>query len=178
MIKEIWKPILGYEEKYMASNLGRIMSLNYHRSGKERIMDCGKDKDGYLRVTLRKDGRHKTFRVNRLIWSAFNGPIPEGMQVNHINEILADNRLDNLNLMTCTENLNYGHHNARMIKSLSKMVEQYTLEGVHIMTWFSATSAKNNGYNRSCIQACCTGKRKTYKGYIWKYKEENSLRDA
>lgn len=171
MIKEIWMPILGYEGRYEGSNFGRIKSLNYHRTGKERIMDCGKDEDGYIRVTLCKDGRRKIFRVGRLIWSAFNGPIPEGMQVNHINEDKTDNRLDNLNLMTCTENLNYGHHNARMIKSLSKMVEQYTLDGVHIMTWFSATSAQKDGYNRSCIQACCAGKREMHKGYIWKYRK-------
>lgn len=45
-----------------------------------------------------------TVEVSRLIYWKFNGPIPEGMAVDHINEIRTDNRLDNLQLLTRTEN--------------------------------------------------------------------------
>lgn len=181
MIKEIWMPVLGYEEKYWASNWGRIKSLNYNRTGKEKILRPRKS-GGYLHVFLRKNGNGKNLYVARLVWEAFNGPIPEGMQVNHINEDKNNNRLENLNLTTPKENANWGTRNKRMAKSKSKMVEQYTLDGEHIMTWFSVRGVEEElghfGYNHSAISACCQGKRKMHKGYIWKYKEENSLTDA
>ena len=48
MEKEIWKDIKGYEGKYQVSNLGRVKSLNYHRSGKERILKNLINTRGYL----------------------------------------------------------------------------------------------------------------------------------
>lgn len=174
MIKEFWKPILGYEELYWASNWGRIKSLNYLRTGKEKILRPRKSR-GYLHVFLCKNGKGKNLYVARLVWEAFNGPIPEGMQVNHINEDKTDNRLENLNLMTCKENINWGTRNYRSGKTQSKMVEQYTLEGEHIMTWFSASGVQKElghlGFKHSHISDCCQGKRKTHKGYIWKYRK-------
>lgn len=101
------------------------------------------------------------------------------MQINHINEDKTDNRLENLNLMTCKENNNWGTRNERagksVAKSQSKMVEQYTLNGVHFMTWFSAKGVVEElghlGYDSAAICKCCKGKQNTHKGYIWKYKE-------
>lgn len=58
---------------------------------------------GYIRVN---HGRNKFYRdAHRLIWEAVNGPIPEGMQVNHINGIKTDNRIINLEVVTPRENL-------------------------------------------------------------------------
>ena len=45
------------------------------------------------------------YRVHRLIWEAFNGPIPDGYVVDHINGDKKDNRLENLQLLTWSENL-------------------------------------------------------------------------
>lgn len=185
MIKEIWMPILGYEGLYEASNRGRVRRLNYHHTGKEKILRPGKNSSGYLQVCLYKDGK-KSLLVHRLVWEAFNGPIHKGMQINHLNERKDQNNLENLSLMTAKENTNWGTRNERagkgVAKSLSKMVEQYTLEGEHIMTWFSVSGVEEElgqlGYNASNISKCCQGKLKTHKGFIWKYKEENSLQDA
>ena len=58
-MKEIWKDIKGYEGKYQISNKGNIRSLNYRRTGKTKILQPGKDKDGYLLIGLRKDGKKK-----------------------------------------------------------------------------------------------------------------------
>lgn len=104
MIEE-WKDILGYEGKYQVSNTGRVQSLKHNDV---KILRLSKNKGGYLLVGLGLNGIHSTKYVHRLVWEAFNGPIPEGMQVNHINEDKTDNRLENLNLMTCKENLNWG----------------------------------------------------------------------
>ena len=177
---EIWKDIKGYEKLYQGSNLGRIRSMRY---GKSRILRQHKVK-GYLNVGLYKDGIAKTLLVHRLVWEAFNGEIPEEYEINHINEDKSDNRLENLNLMTPKENINWGTGNYRRsckLKGkkrndvsiyLSKPVLQYTLTGEFVREYSSLSECcKINGY-RSCshISECCKGKRKTYKGYIWRMK--------
>ena len=40
----------------------------------------------------------KRFQLHRVIWEAFNGPIPEGAQIDHVNGDKLDNRLENLRL--------------------------------------------------------------------------------
>ena len=106
--KEIWKDIPNYEG-YQVSNLGRVKSLERidalgHRL-KEKILKP-QTNSRYYQVCLCKNSKVKKYFVHRLVWIAFNGTIPEGLQVNHINEVKTDNRLSNLNLMTAKENTN------------------------------------------------------------------------
>ena len=108
MEEEIWKDIVGYEGLYQVSNTGKIKSLNYNHTGREKILKQRLFNRGYLYVGLWKNGKQKYFSVHRLEYEAFYGEIPKGMQVNHINEIKTDNRLENLNLMTPKENTNWG----------------------------------------------------------------------
>ena len=46
---EEWKPLVGFEEQYLASNMGRIKSI---WRMKERIIGGCLDKDGYIKITL------------------------------------------------------------------------------------------------------------------------------
>lgn len=171
MFREIWKPIPGYEGLYWASDLGRVKSLGNDKKRKEKILRPRKTK-GYLQVALCKDGKVKRLYVHRLVWIAFNGPIPEGYDCNHINEDKTDCRLANLNLMTRKENINWGTHNRRMAKTQSKKVEQFRLDGTHICTWFSINGiGRELGYSSGNICNCCNGKLKTAYGFVWKYAE-------
>lgn len=164
MNNEIWKPIPGYEG-YEASTLGRIRSLKY---GKIRILKLFKTKKGYLRVNLWKDGKMKPFFVHRLVYEAFNGAIPDGMQVNHINEDKEDNRYpENLNLMSCKENCNYGSRNKKLSLSFGFRLYQLTPDGQLVKEWSSAQEAGRNGFSQGCISECCNGKRKSHKGFLW-----------
>ena len=185
----IWRNILGFEGLYQASNYGEIRRLgglcSDGKSWSGRILKQSKTKSGYLVVDLCKNGKSKQYRVHRLVWEAFNGPIPEGMQVNHINEDKTDNCLVNLNLMTPKENTNWGTGHARAAashtgkKHLSVTggnspcvvkVNQYTLDGEYITTFNSiseATAATHAQHGH--ISLCCQGKRHTTKGYRWSY---------
>lgn len=181
---EIWKDIPGYEGKYQASNLGNIMSLSYHKTGKARLLSQHPDKKGYLSVALCLNGKMRKLRVALCVWTTFNGPIPKGMQVNHINEVKTDNRLENLNLMTPKENNNWGTRTERASKSasitlknrkdMSKPVLQYDLQGNLIREWPSIIEVERVlGYSNSAVGACCRGRKycHTCHGYIWRYKE-------
>lgn len=109
---EQWKDIKGYEGKYQASDQGRIMSLNRtiincrgrNQIIKERVLKPENVFDGYERVCLCRNGKQKHFRVATLVYEAFNGPVPEGKELDHINGERTDNRLENLRVVSHLEN--------------------------------------------------------------------------
>ena len=174
---EIWKDIPNYEGLYQVSNLGRIKSLERidaigNRLLKEKFLKPRLNNNGYYRVSLWKQSIEKFYYIHRLVFEAFNGQIPENMQVNHINEIKADNRLSNLNLMTRKENINFGTGIERRAKSKSKPVLQFDLNDNLIKEFPSLMQVyRELGFSFQYISACCKGKYKTADGYKWKYKE-------
>lgn len=181
LIKEVWKPVPNYEGLYDVSNFGRVKSLDRLVNAKGGSKMCKKGKflkpritnDGYTEVHLSKDNKGKMLRVHRLVCEAFNGPIPEGMQVNHINEIKTDNSLWNLNLMTNQENCNYGRHNFNVSKSKingsqSSGVRQLTLDYQLVCVWPSMAEAeRQTGISHANISNCCNGKQKQANGFLW-----------
>ena len=178
MENEIWKPINGYEGLYEVSNLGNVRSLGrtiicgskmLKLTGK--TMKLGRTKYGYLQCGLSKNGEQKRYYVHRLVWEAFNGPVPDGLQINHISEEKTENRLENLNLMTPKENSNWGTKTKRIIEKRSKKIYQYDGDEL-VGIWQNAEIAANFlGIQRRHICSCCNGKRKTCGGYKWSYKK-------
>ena len=64
-----------------------------------------KNRRGYMIHCIRKyGGRQKTYQIHWFVWECFNGVIPEGKVIDHINNNKEDNRLSNLQLMTPKEN--------------------------------------------------------------------------
>ena len=189
-MEEIYKDIKDLEGLYQVSNFGQILSLNYNRTGKPRLMKTGKNKKGYLQVGLYKDGKRKMFRVNRLVAEAFlpnplNKPYinhkiegDEGKKINivYINEDGSiDEEKSTIEWVTAKENINYGTCIQRRVKNQtnrnkSKKVLQFSLSGEFIREWPSTAECGRNGFNRGHVSSCCNGKLKTHKGFRWKYK--------
>lgn len=165
---ERWKTIEDYPN-YMVSDMGRVKSLNYHRTGKEKFLKDSKDKDGYLYVNLSKEGKVKKFKVHRLVASAFLDNPNNLPEVNHINEDKTDNRFENIEYCDRFYNMNYGTRTERT----QKPILQFTKEGEFVKKWVSATQVqKELGINQSHISKCCKGKKKSIGGYIWGYEKE------
>lgn len=102
----MWKPIDEYE-KYEVSDDGYIRNK---RSGK--ILKNRPDKDGYSRVELYSDNlKAHSKKVHRLVAEAFLGIDSERDQINHINGIKSDNRVENLEWCTRSENTRHAYSN-------------------------------------------------------------------
>lgn len=168
-MKEIWKNIKGYTN-YMVSNMGRVKSLNYNKTGKEKLLKPQTDKNGYLFVGIRKNGKRKYKKIHRLVAEAFI-PNPNNYPcVNHKSEIKTQNNVENLEWCDHKYNINYGTRNIRSKISQSKTVVAYK-NGVEVLRFSSTAEAQRNGYNSGNISCCCRGIYKQYKGYKWQYKK-------
>lgn len=175
---EAWKDIQGYEGLYQVSNLGRVRSLG-NNGKKPRVMSQEITTWGYCRIRL-IDMNHigKHYAVHRLVANAFIGDC-EGKEVNHLDEIKTNNRVENLQIVTSKENCNYGTRNARLSQAntaqrhlWTKAVLQFDKNGNQIAEYESITKAKEmTGIDDTHISHCCRGVRKTAGGYVWKYSE-------
>lgn len=139
---EQWKPVIGYEEFYHVSNLGRIKSLEEKRFMpvnnafaiyKERILNQSLTKDGYLKITLVKKHR-KTFLCHRLVGKAFIANPENKPQINHKKGVKNDNRCWMLEWSESCENIQHAYDNQliKPKKGLLKLTEKQVLEIIQI----------------------------------------------
>lgn len=172
---EIFKDIKDLEGKYQVSNFGNVLSLNYGRTGKPKLLKPLTEGGGYLFVNLCKNGKKKMFKIHRLVAETFLENPDNLPQVNHKDEDKTNNRVDNLEWCDNKYNCNYGTRIERIVKkqtnrNKSKKVLQFTLDGKFIREWPSTAECERNGFNSGHVSSCCNGKEKSHKGFLWKYK--------
>ena len=181
-MKEIWRDVIGYEGLYKVSNLGNVLSIPRKgtHSNKEYLLKQSLTKKGYLYVILSKKCKSFDTGVHRLVAQAFIPNLENKSQVNHKNGIKTDNRVENLEWVTNEENMRhsweiglrnkeksykYGKDNVLSVK-----VNQYSLDGIFIKTWFCIKDVERQlKFDNRNICACCRHKRNTAYGYIWRY---------
>lgn len=168
---EVWKPVVGYEGLYEVSNIGRVRSINFHKSGKAKVMRPSFNTWGYLIVDLRKNNKRHSYTVHRLVALAFI-PNPDNLpEINHKNEIKYDNTVENLEWCTRKYNINYGTGNER--RGRRKSIVQFDNNGNVVRKWESGFAASRYyQIDRHGIYNCLHGKQKTCKGFVWKYEYE------
>ena len=114
-----WADVSGYEGLYSVSTEGQVYTHKYKKFLKPR------SKRGYLNVSLSKNKKRKEFRVHRLVAIAFISNSENKEQVNHIDGDKNNNKVNNLEWVTQSENIthsyNLGLHST--IKKPYKMTE-------------------------------------------------------
>ncbi len=191
-MKEIWKDIKSYEENYQVSNLSRIKSLDVtyevklHNvnevTKKGKILKQNLKSNGYLYVTLYKGKRHRTVTVHRLVAEAFIPNPNNYKEVNHINGIKTDNRIENLEWCTRSENMkhaykmelktspNKGKFDENNPKS--KKIVMKDLETNQVIKVFNSMNGAMRYLNvKSCGGICnaVKGRKPSAYGYRWEY---------
>lgn len=154
---EIWTPILTTELKnkgWNVSNLGHVKDT------------CGRIKKGTITEYYRVNIGGKRYAVHRLVLESFKGKSsdPNKTQVNHINEIKLDNRLENLEWVTSSENTIHSLgkkfikcKNNKIIKKFNTVSEAANdIDFTRKRTYLFKHLKKNNGEI-------------TLNGFIWKY---------
>lgn len=173
---KVWKNgvLFDYTGKYEANNKGEVRSLNWRGSSSPRIMCPQNNGHNYLFVGLRNGDKKQQFYVHRIVWESFNGKIPENYEINHKDCNSLNNSLENVEIVTRKENLNWGEHSARQKESqknnkkTSKPVKQLDLDGNLVKVYKSQMDAhRQTGIPSSNICLCVNGKLKTAGGFTW-----------
>jgi len=107
---EVWKPAIGFEGHYEVSNLGRCRSVKAACGTHIGLIRKPSLSRGYARFLLVNLDVRKNIQAHRLIYESFMGPIPAGMQINHRNGVKNDNRLENLEVVSASENKLHAIH--------------------------------------------------------------------
>ena len=175
------RDIKGYEGRYAITSDGRVWS---HRS--QRFRSLRTTKKGYLTVGLSKPGeKMRTIFVHKLVADAFIPNPNKRPQINHINEIKTDNRVENLEWCTAYENMHHGSCMSRMMETnrqknnaslrdgefmlCNKVVRPVRCVETGEIFPDAAKAAQKLGLKRNHINDCCRGKRNKHGGLHWEY---------
>lgn len=155
-------PVVGWENSYYVSNLGRVFSLKNSIVRKP----VPNKQNGYLTVILHDGKRRKTATVHRLVAEAWCERPPGFDFVNHKNEDKHDNRADNLEWCTKYYNNTYNGKTQRCCKAVEQLDENFNL----IKVWKSAREACSTlGIEYKNISTVCRGFRQRAGGYRWRF---------
>ena len=166
-------------------NIINIIKKVPHKGNKNHI--------GYLNVSVRKHGgkSQKTCQVHRFLWECFNGVIPEGKVIDHINNNKEDNHLCNLQLVTHQQNCKKSAKdrdytfvannckNRKCVKAINKNTNE--------VSYFKSMYAVNQhiGINAGIVKMVCEGinncksgvSKKDGHSYTFEYIEQDDLPD-
>lgn len=142
--------VLRWKTKRPRHHFKRDIDFNrWHKlyAGKEAAT---KHNRGYMKVGV----AGKRPQVHRVIWEMANGPIPSGMEIDHINGVKDDNRLCNLRIVTHTQNMwnvKKRCNNSTGLKGARKVGDKYlasiTVMGVtHRLGWYDTPEKAHAAY--------------------------------
>ena len=150
--EEQWRDVLEFPS-YQVSDCGRVRSAR-------GVMKPQIGRSGYPKVLLTINGLRYSRSIHRLVALAFVPGWFEGAEVNHKNGVKIDNRAENLEWVTRSQNIQHrpGRNKTRPV----------IMDGT---IWFESASeaARVTGLNGNGIRAVCNGYRRTHGGHTWSY---------
>ncbi|MGZ9736509.1 HNH endonuclease signature motif containing protein [Flavobacterium sp. GNP002] len=142
---------------------GRVLGI------KGTFLKPGLSGNGYYTVAICYDGTKKSVPIHRLIAESFIPNPEKKIYVNHINSIRTDNRIENLEWSTPSENAIHMFKNGRCNKTIDSVIKRISKPVIDKSTGKTYPSAKNAalilGINRNTLVAKLCGKRKNNTTY-------------
>lgn len=170
-VAEVYKDIPGYEGIYQVSNLGNVVGLERKNSiGKSvhfKLLKQNINRDGYLKVSLSKNGHKTTIPVHRLVANSFIENPLNLSDVNHKDEDKTNNNVENLEWMTHFDNMHYGTGMQRKTQSQSFNITAIDADGNKNYFSSQIEAAKKLGISDSSISRVIKGEWKQVKGYTF-----------
>lgn len=174
--RERWKAVTGFNGIYMVSNLGRVKRIRRGVGTKAGKILKQQKRGQYLKVTL-YDENHQpnVFSVHRLVAQEFHRNRFNKTQVNHIDGNKYNNRADNLEWATPSEN---NKHACRLYpkkgikgSTIAREINKQKVRCVESGTIYESIRAAGikTDTNETSICHVCRGKYKTAGGYHWEY---------
>lgn len=114
MENETWKDIDGFKGHYQVSNIGRVKSIKFI---KHRILSQT-DNKGYFKIGFILNGKYTNIGVHRLVGLSFLDGYKDGLEINHKNGIKRDNRVENLEWVEHSVNMNHASVNNLVRKGI------------------------------------------------------------
>ena len=159
---EVWKPCDDPNfNGFCVSSFGRIKT-------KSGVVTFGAESNGYKMASTRINGVRTTRKVHCLVAETFLGK--QDLLVNHKDGVKSNNKLDNLEYVTYSQNAKHAHDIGLHPGSKKRAVIQYDRSGNEVRKFNSVKEAKEF-IIVGCVDSALSGKTKTAGGYIWKYSE-------
>ena len=157
-------PIKGWEHDYAIDKHGHVLSLLT-----DQYVTPSVDSNGYLKVTLMKDGVRHTARVHRLVAEHFiPNDDPAKTVINHIDGDKTNPDYTNLEWCTQQENAQHAHSTGLQTKTSDKVVVRGDGRVYPSLT----KAAEDNNVSKSAISKVINGTRKTAGGWTWKEEKD------
>ena len=171
-MRKIWKDIKGFDGKYKISNFGEVMSIDYGKTKKSKLLTPKQHHTGYLLVRLcYGDGRMpKNRTIHSLVAEAFI-PNPENKRcVNHKDGNNTHKENCQHAIITGLRDPHKNNHPKGKDTPNSRAVLQFSKDGQFIRQWdCMSDAARECGLNPCMIVNNASGRTKSAHGYIWKY---------
>lgn len=152
-----WRKV-SFNENYIVSKDGEVANLKTCKKLK------GTPREGYLRISI----GGKNYSIHRLVWEAFNGPIPSGYYIDHIDGNRSNNSISNLRIATQSGNMKNAMKNGHKGQI---PVLQYDKKGNFIREYKTIQEAADEmGVSHPAIRSAINRKG-TCKGFLWKKKD-------
>ena len=149
---------VSFNENYIVSKDGEVANLKTCKKLQ------GTPRKGYLRISI----GGKNYSIHRLVWEAFNGPIPNGYYIDHIDGDRSNNSISNLRIVTQSENMKNAMKNGHKGQI---PVLQYDKEGNFIKEYKTIQEAADEmGVSHPAIRSAIN-RSGTCKGFLWKKKD-------
>lgn len=176
------KPIKNYEGRYSITEDGRIYS---HKT--KRFLAPKYGKDGYMRISLNKNGVSKSYLIHRLVGETFLENLENKPTIDHIDRNKHNNHVSNLRWATRSEQMfncdTSKVHTKEHMENMCALAQQACKKAIECrdmnnhsilyQTYNSAEEASielfGNANKKRSIQKCARGERKSSCGYWWRY---------